>query len=201
MSTDVVSVLSIEQSAQWVVLALSFVLVLALTYLAGDVIRRLPAEAGALIPREGLPLRSPLPDVELVDRRRSAPLRTTEMRGQRALVAFLSSRCRPCLELVPHLNALAVDSKGTRFLVIVPSGASDDYLRELDRRIAVAEDTPDFAVAAAFDARVSPLVYVADEEGLVTMRAVSNTRLQLEDALDGYGEWQVAAWRSVDDVG
>ncbi len=75
-----------------------------LIIICGDSLRRLGPEPGALIPREGLALRSQLPDVELIDRRSGAMLRTADAGGRRQLIAFLSAGCRPCRELIPHLN-------------------------------------------------------------------------------------------------
>ncbi len=173
---------------------LGFMLATILTYLVGDVLRRLGSEEGALIPQEGLALRSVAPDIEMTNLRSGETFRTSELGGKRLMIAFLSGSYRPCQTLVPHLNELAAKSEDTRFIVVVDEGAGERHLADFGPQVAVVEDGAEWPVGSAFEVRMSPLVYVIDGDGLVSIRAVPNTRVQLEDALDGSGHLQRAAW-------
>lgn len=181
------------------VIVLGFVLAAILHFVAGDVLRQMGAERGALIPRDGLALRSTVPDPVMLNLRTGTSFRPSEWHGSRWLIAFLSGQCRPCLELIPHLNTVSAKARNTRFVVVVDEDTAEQKLAALDPRIAVVADGAARPIGVAFEARVAPLVYVIDEDGQVTIRAVPNTLLHLEDALDGAGTLQTAAWTPIEE--
>ncbi len=202
MSTAEIDALrTIVQVAQSAGIVLAVVLAAMLTYLTGDALRRLGTDEGVLIPMDGLALRSVIPDVEMTDLRTGISFKPSDMRGGRLLIAFLSGHCRPCKELVPHLNAVQSTAKDTRFIVVVDEGAGELHLKDLDPRISVVEDVGDRPIGNALELSVTPLVYVIDEAGQVAIRAVPNTLLHLEDALDGPGTLQPTAWIPVRESG
>ncbi len=185
---------ALSQVLQSAGIVLGVMLAAILTYLTGDVFRRLGPEQGALIPRQGLDLRSVVPDVEMFDLRIGASFRLSDLRGSRLLIAFLSEQCRPCRELVPHLNTLVTAIKDTHFIVVLDEGDAESLLATFVPQIAVVEDELERPISNAFEVEVEPLVYVIDQEGKVTIRAVPNTLLELEDALNGSGHLQSAPW-------
>ncbi len=191
---EVEALRALSQVLQSAGIVLGVMLAAVLTYLVGDVFRRLGPEQGALIPRQGLALRSIVPDVEMSNLRTGASFRLSDLRGSRLLIAFLSRQCRPCLELVPHLNALANNSDGARFIVILDEGDGEHHLAVLSPQISAVEDERERPISNAFEVRVEPLVYVIDREGKVVIRAVPNSLLELEDALNGSGHLQSTPW-------
>ncbi len=193
-TTEVDALRALSQALQSAGIVLGLVLAAILTYLTGEVLRRLGSEEGALIPREGLALRSIVPDIEMTNLRTGATFRASDLRGKKILIAFLSGQCRPCRELVPHLNALAEEFKEIAFIAVVDKDAGERHLVDLAPSIRVVEDRSNWPIGNEFEMRFAPLVYVVDPEGRVSIRAVPNTRLQLEDALDGSGHLQRAAW-------
>ncbi len=70
-------------------------------------------------------------------------------------------------------------------------------IQHLHSGIAVVEDDEQRTLGTLFEARYEPFIYVTDREGRITIRAVTNSLLELQDAIDGYGHLQMTAWTSV----
>ncbi len=190
------AVVSAVQALQWTLLCSDAALVLLLMVTSGDILRRLGPEPGALIPLEGLALRSRVPALDLFDRR-SGDWIHTSVRGRRQLFAFLSFRCRPCRELIPHLNRVAAEHRDVRIVAIVSAGDHSDALMQLVPSVAVVEDDERRTIATHFEARYEPFIYVTDTDARVTFRAVTNSLLELQDALGGFGHRQMTAWTPI----
>ena len=186
------------QLLQTVALSVIFIGAVIATYLTGDVLRRLGPDKGTLIPREGLALEAVPPNVELSDLRTGASATLHELRGTRVMLLFLSETCEPCDTLKPYLGWQAAKNKDTRFIAVVDEGTGENSLQTIDERVWIVEDRG-HELAEAFEVRKMPFVYVIDRNGQVSMRAVTNTRLDLEDALDGAGHLQQTAWVPVED--
>lgn len=165
-----------------------------LLYLIIDLQRRLGPDSGALVPSDGLAIGAEVPDFKVEDRRSGEPVRMADYAGQRVIVAFLSPGCRPCRELVPDLNRFAQRHGDTPVVVVAMDGVGADYERELSERITVVGDARK-ELQRAFEVNRTPLVYLVDEERRVANRTVSNSLVDLEDTLDGFGRRQGnAAW-------
>lgn len=171
---------------QWtVVLALAAVTV-GLVYLVADLHRRLGPDRGALIPNDGLKVDSQAPDLGGQDLRTGVPVRLADHPGRAGVVAFLSPTCKPCVELVPHLNGLARVRQNVRLFVVTLPGHGYDYAEGLVSSITLIADA-DGELQKAWEVMRTPLVYVVDAKGTVKMKSVSNDLLDLEDTLDGIG--------------
>ncbi len=125
-------------------------------------------------------------------------MRLDQLLSTPLMVAFLGERCPPCRALEPHLNWVASRNRGTRIMAVVDAGTVEANLSRLNEHIWVVEDGGK-QLAAAFDVRRVPLVYVIDRDGFVAIRTVANGRLDLEDALDGAGHLQEGEWVAMDD--
>lgn len=178
--------MSVNDWAQWAAIVFVGLITFGVLKLVIDMWARMPPDTGPLIPNSGLEIGTLAPDFTSADKRSGQPVRLSDYAGQRLVLAFLSPVCGPCRQLVPHLNQLAREERGTPVMVVAMPGEGMDYTKELSSRIIVVGD-PDLAIEEAFKARGKPLVYVLDEERKVLNRTISNKLVHLEDTLAGLG--------------
>jgi thiol-disulfide isomerase/thioredoxin len=181
------------ESLQWTILlalcltVLAVVLaVLGLAYLVAVLMRRQPPDLGPVVPNAGLAIDSEAPVLVGQEVRTGETVRLSDYAGQVTVVAFVSPTCKPCVDLVRHLNALAKTRRHVRLIVVVLPGSGYDYGRNLGQSIRVLADT-DGSRQNSWQVEITPLTYVIDGQGTVKMKSVSNDLLALEDTLDGYG--------------
>jgi thiol-disulfide isomerase/thioredoxin len=190
-----------SEGLQWILLLALSVMVGGLVYLVGQLYRRLGPDLGPLIPNDGLALKTVAPPLVAVETRTGKTVQLADHTGRTTVLAFLSPSCRPCAELVPHLNRLANARREVSFIVVAMNGQGYDYQRELSGHIQVVSD-PEASLQKAYEVRRSPLIYVIDAEGKVAIRSVSNDLLDLEDTLAGLGRDQgKAPWMVIDTQG
>ncbi len=110
----------------------------------------------------------------------------SDFRGTRILLAFIQPGCGPCKNLLPHLNALALNTEETRAQVVLVSAGE----REVNERLHEEyEIVPPIGlqrggeVSQSYNVTGTPFVYVIDESGLIRASGVANTREQLEQML------------------
>lgn len=105
---------------------------------------------------------------------------------ERQILLFLSSRCKPCLELIGELPGIRLDWPTERVLPVV-SGPRDELLAigdQLGSADSFAWD--EFGRAAeALGVRGSPFALVTDRTGRVEARGVVNTREMVSSLLTG----------------
>ena len=182
---------------QSVLLVGSALLLAGLTYNLASILRRIGPESP---PDSLLRLGAAAPELRSRDVRTGQPMVLAELSraGCPALIAFLSPGCRTCVQEVSGLNKLAAKDMDLVVIAVVDEGTGENSLQTIDERVWIVEDRG-HELAEAFEVRKIPFVYVIDRNGQVSMRAVTNTRLDLEDALDGAGHLQQTAWVPVED--
>ena len=171
---------------QWAVLLTVGAMMVGLVYLVADLNRRLGPDRGPLIPDDGLEIETVAPPLVALEKRTGQTVQLADHAGQMAVVAFLSSTCNPCVELVPHLNRLAKALPEVPFIVVTTDADGFDYSAELIEQVLVVGD-PESELQKAYEVERTPLVYGIDAEGKVAMRSIANDLLDLEDTLDGIG--------------
>jgi hypothetical protein len=172
--------LELTQSA---VLLVTFLLVLGLSYVVGDMNRRLGPDHGVLIPNDGLELGEAAPELRATDRRSGAEVDLAAVTDRAALVAFLSAGCAPCSRLVPGLNALAARGE-LRVIVVATDGPGTSFSELLARNITLVDSTG--PLVARFRAQRTPMVYLV-RDATIAMRGIPNDAIGLEDLVDGVG--------------
>jgi len=160
-----------------------------LVYVVTDLRRRVGTGVGPLIPNDGLEIGVPAPALMAPDARNGATVSVVKMDDRPTVVTFLSPSCRPCVELVPHLNRVAERERRTHFVAVVQGGQGFEYASGLAKRITVIPDTGG-ELTRMYQVNRTPLVYVVDRESKIAMRAVPNTVLDLDHILEGIGRLQ-----------
>jgi len=173
-----------SELGQWIVLGLLGLMLFGLISVLADLRRRVGQGIGALVPNDGLAIGAAAPALEGRDARNGAHEVVMSAGDRATMVAFLSPSCRPCVELVPHLNRVAAREKDLRVIAVVQPGDGFDYPRELSAKIAVIGDV-DGDLTQSYEVKRTPLVYVISAEGNVLARTVPNTLLELDNTLDG----------------
>ena len=144
--------------AQWVLLVVLCVVVVALARQVGTLHLRLGPRGALEIDTEGPPSARPLPPVEARDAD-GAPL-VLGGAGERRLVLFSSPTCIVCREVAPAMPAAA------RAADLVPQIVHD----------------PD--AERAFEVPGTPFLLVLDELGIVRAKGTVNTLEQVEGLVD-----------------
>lgn len=179
--------------AHWLVDATVVFVLMGVLYQIAQLQRRIP-DYGALVPNAGLSIGAVAPDFTTGDRRNNREVRFSDYHGRRLVLGFLSPACRPCSDLIPHLNRFAADRRAVPVLIVALDGRGVDYARELSERIVVLDD-PHKVVQQAYAVTQAPLIYLVDEDGKVVNRTIANHLVDLEAALDGRTHSQgPAAW-------
>jgi hypothetical protein len=183
---------------QGVVLVLVCLMLVGLIYVVTELRRRAGPGPGALVPGEGLAIGARAPVLAATDARNGKSAVPVIAGGRSTVMAFLSPKCSPCVNLVPGLNRVAARERGTQFVAVVPDGKGFDFAQGLSKRIKVLRDE-DGALAQAYKAGKTPMVYLIGGDGKIAMRAIPNTVLDLDHALEGIGREQGdAPWVTVD---
>lgn len=181
----------------WVASLLAlWLLTLFLTFLLAGALRqigllqiRLGSDPGALITRSGLDRGVAAPDFQLVDVRTLEEIRLSSLPKRPRVLAFLSTNCSSCIDLIPHLNeVLATRGQEFDFLVLCRGslGACQAVDLETGLRARMLHDAKG-ATQSAFEVSLTPFVFVLDADNRVLIRGVANNWVQLDALLDQEG--------------
>ena len=112
----------------------------------------------------------PVPDLHAVDLRRQ-PIALAEWRGNRILVTFWATWCRPCREELPRVQKVydRYRARGFRVVAVNVGEGREDVTAYIDKAgltFPIVLD-PDGDAAARFGALGLPTSYVIDAEGIV----------------------------------
>jgi thiol-disulfide isomerase/thioredoxin len=195
-----------SQILLWIVVLAVAAITVGLVYLVADLNRRLGPDRGPLVPNDGLKIDSLAPPLVAEDLRTRRTVAMPDSASHGAVVAFLSPTCKPCVDLVPHLNTLARSHQNVPVIAVVLPGNGYDYAVALDSAISVVGDA-EGQLQKTWEVMRTPLVYLVDATGAVKMKSVSNDLPDLEDTLDGIGwkqgdrPWVPVAAGSFDEAG
>jgi hypothetical protein len=183
----------------WILILVVAGMLAGLIYVVADLIRRVGPDRGPVVPNDGLKIGSRAPMLGGAEVRTGRAVQLSDYDGRSVAVVFLSPTCKPCVELVPHLNEMAKYQRNVPILVVVLQGHGFDYAHALTDRILLLGDA-EGKLQAAWEVERTPLTYVINADGTVRMKSVSNDLLDLEDTLDGIG-WQQGTrpWEPVED--
>jgi methylamine dehydrogenase accessory protein MauD len=186
--------------ALWIIVAVLAVLVMGLLRQLGLMQLRLGIEPGVLITSEGLERGKGAPDFEASDVRTGQTVRTSEFRGRRLALVFLTPTCVACRELVPHLNDVARERRRETAMLAVCFGATDAcarLARETGIRVPLVAD-PTNVVGAHYEVRSTPFAFLVDANGTILIRGIVNSWPQIEALLDEEGTFQgTMPWQAV----
>ena len=152
---------------------------------------RLGPHPGALITDDGLPVGSTFPDASVAPLNGAIPVSLFAGYDQPLVLAFLSSSCQACTDLVPHLDEIASTSSGFRFAVVLTTSgaAASAFAQDTGLRTAA------FVVDAADATQIyklpgTPFVYIVGSDRKVLNRGVANDWIGLESMITGDGSLQ-----------
>ena len=171
-----------------VVLFLAFLLAGALRMI-GVLQLRLGDDPGALVTDAGLERGVQAPDFEAADVETGSMTRLSLLSEQPRLIAFMSTSCLACRELVPHLNEVASTREGEfEFLVVCRGdpGSCRSFKRELNLVLPVVADVTG-NIEKTYEVPASPFIYVLDYQRRVLIRGVANDWRHLESLLEQEG--------------
>ena len=114
----------------------------------------------------------------------------SDLKGRRAVVAFMAAECEGCRDLIGPLNELAA-ANGRGAAVLVVAGGDASMARKLMDEQGLGVPTVPDSEAEAFGlygVRNTPLLVLLDERGVVVGKGPANDRDQLRQLLaETYG--------------
>jgi methylamine dehydrogenase accessory protein MauD len=187
-----------------------WLLVVVLTLCIGGLMRqigllqlRLGPEPGVLVTRGGLDRGTKAPDFSAADAETRQIVENRTFLGRRAIVVFLSVTCSACIDLIPGLNEVARDYAGEiNFLTLCEGTEAGcaQFRREYGLDVQTLADK-DGHIAESFEVPVEPFAYLVDEQGVVLLRGIVNTRQHIESLIREEGTLQRSQGRPADSNG
>jgi methylamine dehydrogenase accessory protein MauD len=177
----------ISYLALWVLVIILTIFVLGLVRQLGIIQARLgPEKKNLLVTREGLAVGSAAPDLRGSDVIHQREFKLANLMGRPSMVIFISPRCAPCQELLPHIPELQ-NTWGKKGAVVLCSHGSAEASLHLARahqlEIPVIADV-EGTIAQAYKVRATPFAYRLDRNGTVRRRGVVNNYTGLAELLD-----------------
>ena len=163
--------------ALWVLVLAVFVLVLLLYRQLG--IMYLGSAEG--VSRDGLERGTRAPDFSLTDQYGQTH-RLSSYKGRPVLLLFGSPHCSPCRILLPQLHDWA--RSHPEMAVLWLNAASDEeslkFVSDLGATLPVLPYTPEDNLMDRYRVRVTPFMFMLDENGVVKVKGLANTKAGLE---------------------
>lgn len=195
-------------SELWIAsLVVLWLLTLFLAFLLAGALRqigllqiRLGSDPGALITRTGLDRGTSAPDFDLIDVRTDEQVRLSKLARRPRVLAFISTNCSSCIELIPHLNeVIATRRSEFEFLAICRGSMASCLALSQDSGLqARMLHDPGGLTETAYSVSLTPFVFVLDADNRVAIRGVANSWVQLDSLLDQEGSLEPATVDSSD---
>lgn len=174
--------------ALWVVIGLLAFVVMGLLRQFGLLQMRMGIEPGVLITGEGLERGVEAPEFEALDVVSTRVFRSSELRGRRAVLVFLTPTCGECREVAKQLSDVANQWREIQFLGVCYGSeqACEELAAQSSLRVPLLRDLEN-SISSAYGVRSTPFAYLIDEEGRILMRGVVNTWPQLQALIEERG--------------
>jgi len=129
------------------------------------------------VSRYGLPPGTKAPDFSLTDQYGNAQ-RLNAYRGRPAVLVFGSPHCSPCRILLPQLHdwAKAHPDVGILWLNAASADESLKFVSDTGATVPVAPYTPQENLMDKYRVRVTPFMFLLDEDGVVRAKGLVNTK-------------------------
>jgi methylamine dehydrogenase accessory protein MauD len=133
------------------------------------------------VSRDGLPKGTRAPDFNLTDQY-SNPQRLTEYQGRPVLLLFGSPHCSPCRTLLPQLHdwARSHPDVGIIWLNAASPEESLKFASDTGATLPIAPYTPEDNLMDRYRVRVTPFLFMVDEEGVIRAKGLVNTKAGID---------------------
>lgn len=129
------------------------------------------------VSRDGLQKGTRAPDFTLTDQHGTAH-RLSSYRGRPVLLLFGSPHCSPCRTLLPQLQDWARNRRDVAVLWLNASSREESlrFVSDTGMALPVLPFPPDNNLMDQFKVRVTPFLFMLDEQGVVRSKGLVNTR-------------------------
>src|SRR5437762_3887586 len=129
------------------------------------------------VSRDGLAPGAKAPDFSLKDQYDS-PQRLSDYRGRPTVLLFGSPHCSPCRILLPQLHdwAKAHPEVGVIWLNAASDEESLKFVSDTGSTLPIAPYTPQENLMDKYRVRVTPFMFLLDEDGVVRAKGLVNTK-------------------------
>src|SRR5438874_3329828 len=143
------------------------------------------------VSRDGLAAGAKAPDFSLKDQYDN-PQRLSDYRGRPTVLVFGSPHCSPCRILLPQLHewAKAHSDVGVLWLNAASPEESLKFVSDTGASIPIAPYTPQENLMDKYRVRVTPFMFLLDEDGIVRAKGLVNTKAGLDLYYKEYKEFK-----------
>lgn len=173
------------------------VAILALAREIGLLSRRLPP-APALNSDEGPSVGNALPTFDVIELSSGVARAVEGGFGRPAVLLFLSSRCKPCLELLNELEAVAGDWPDVEILPIMSSPSRGEAKAVYERSMYRGSIFVDRGAAmASVGVSTTPHAVFVSADGVVKAQGIVNNREMVGSLIEGKLRDRTTEWADV----
>jgi methylamine dehydrogenase accessory protein MauD len=129
------------------------------------------------VSRDGLARGARAPDFSLTDQY-GQPQRLSSYRGTPVLLLFGSPHCSPCRILLPQLHDWARQHSDIKVLWLNSASAEESkrFVEETGATLPVAPYSPEENLLDKYKVRVTPFLFIVDENGVVRAKGLVNSK-------------------------
>lgn len=133
------------------------------------------------VSRDGLEKGTRAPDFSLTDQHGTVH-RLSSLRGRPVLLLFGSPHCSPCRILLPQLHDWARAHRDMEVLWLNAASPEESlkFVSDTSTTLPVLPFTPEDNVMEQYRVRVTPFMFMVDEQGIVRAKGLANTRSGLD---------------------
>jgi len=129
------------------------------------------------VSRDGLEKGTRAPDFALTDQHGTAH-KLSSYRGQPVLLLFGSPHCSPCRTLLPQLQDWSMARRDVKVLWLNAASREESlkFVSDTGTGLPVLPFPPENNIMERFKVRVTPFMFMLDEQGVVRAKGLVNTR-------------------------
>jgi methylamine dehydrogenase accessory protein MauD len=133
------------------------------------------------VSRDGLERGTRAPDFQLTDQYSNVH-RLSQYRGKPVILLFGSPHCNPCRTLLPQLHdwAKAHPEAAVLWLNATSEEESLKFVSDTGATLPVLPHPPETNLMDRYKVRVTPFMFLLDEEGVVRTKGLANTRAGID---------------------
>ena len=129
------------------------------------------------VSRDGLEKGTRAPDFNLTDQY-DHPQRLSSYKGQPVLLLFGSPHCSPCRILLPQLHEWARQHRDVNVVWLNSASPEESrrFVAETGATLPVAPYAPDDNLLDKYKVRVTPFLFMVDENGVIRAKGLVNSK-------------------------